>query len=148
MVALILVGCRVVTSLFTAGELALLGNVQIPDRLVVLTQVGHTSLITVHTATRFASTCWDKPDTCPLYSQAMTAPQVVIEAAAAAEPAATGRCTSVKLPGAVQAHTWVALGKMCLADKALAKKCLPLFVQVSVQPQSLIPSPLSAYLQP
>ena len=28
-----------------------------------------------------------------------------------------------------QAHAWVALGKVCLTDEALAKKCVPLFVQ-------------------
>ncbi len=30
---------------------------------------------------------------------------------------------------AVQAHAWVALGKLCLTEEATAKKCLPLFVQ-------------------
>lgn len=29
----------------------------------------------------------------------------------------------------VQAHAWVALGKLCLTDEPLAKKCVPLFVQ-------------------
>lgn len=29
-----------------------------------------------------------------------------------------------------QAHAWIALGKLCLVDEALAKKCVPLFVQV------------------
>ena len=29
----------------------------------------------------------------------------------------------------MQAHAWVALGKLCLTDEALAKKCVPLFVQ-------------------
>lgn len=29
----------------------------------------------------------------------------------------------------MQAHAWVALGKLCLTDEATAKKCLPLFVQ-------------------
>lgn len=28
-----------------------------------------------------------------------------------------------------QAHAWVALGKACLVDEALAKRCVPLFVQ-------------------
>ena len=33
-------------------------------------------------------------------------------------------------PGmAVQAHAWVALGKICLTDEATAKKCLPRFIQ-------------------
>jgi hypothetical protein len=30
----------------------------------------------------------------------------------------------------VQAHAWIALGKVCLVDESLAKKCVPLFVQV------------------
>ena len=29
----------------------------------------------------------------------------------------------------MQAHAWTALGKVCLVDEGLAKKCLPLFVQ-------------------
>lgn len=29
----------------------------------------------------------------------------------------------------IQAHAWVALGKLCLTDEALAKKCVPLLVQ-------------------
>ena len=30
---------------------------------------------------------------------------------------------------ALQAHAWVAVGKLCLTDEPLAKKCVPLFVQ-------------------
>ena len=30
---------------------------------------------------------------------------------------------------AVQAHAWAALGKLCLTDEGLAKKCVPLLVQ-------------------
>ncbi|KAL6773776.1 hypothetical protein ACKKBG_A22455 [Auxenochlorella protothecoides x Auxenochlorella symbiontica] len=33
------------------------------------------------------------------------------------------------VPPPVQAHAWTALGKMCLMDEALAKLCVPLFVQ-------------------
>ncbi len=29
----------------------------------------------------------------------------------------------------MQAHAWVALGKICLADETTAKKCVPLFIQ-------------------
>ena len=29
----------------------------------------------------------------------------------------------------VQAHAWAALGKLCLTDEGLAKKCVPLLVQ-------------------
>ncbi len=35
-----------------------------------------------------------------------------------------------EVPGALQAHAWIALGKVCMVDEGLAKKCVPLFVQV------------------
>jgi hypothetical protein len=35
------------------------------------------------------------------------------------------------VPACVQAHAWIALGKVCLVDEGLAKKVVPLFVQVS-----------------
>jgi hypothetical protein len=38
------------------------------------------------------------------------------------------------VPGALQAHAWIALGKVCRVDEALAKKCVPLFVQVGGPP--------------
>jgi len=63
-----------------------------------------------------------------LLPQALTAPHIVAEAAAAVLTDDVDR-RAVEVPAAVQAHTWTALGKMCLADKHLAKKCLPLFVQ-------------------
>jgi hypothetical protein len=39
------------------------------------------------------------------------------------------------VPSCVQAHAWIALGKVCLVDESLAKKCVPLFVQVSTLQQ-------------
>ena len=36
---------------------------------------------------------------------------------------------AVTYPVAVQAHAWAALGKLCLTDEGLAKKCVPLLVQ-------------------
>jgi condensin-2 complex subunit D3 len=35
-----------------------------------------------------------------------------------------------RYPPQVTAHAWVALGKLCLADERLAKRCMPLLVQV------------------
>mmetsp|Transcript_47534 Transcript_47534/g.121307 ORF Transcript_47534/g.121307 Transcript_47534/m.121307 type:complete len:188 (-) Transcript_47534:280-843(-) len=69
------------------------------------------------------------PDRLIVATQALTAPHIVAEAAAAVLTDDVDR-RAVEVPAAVQAHTWTALGKMCLADKHLAKKCLPLFVQV------------------
>ncbi|KAK9842050.1 hypothetical protein WJX81_006195 [Elliptochloris bilobata] len=51
--------------------------------------------------------------------QAFTAPRL-----AAADPA-----VAAAVPAPLQAHAWVALGKACLVDEALAKRCVPLFVQ-------------------
>jgi hypothetical protein len=36
----------------------------------------------------------------------------------------------VEVPPAVRAHAWITLGKLCLVDEALAKRCLPFFIQV------------------
>lgn len=35
----------------------------------------------------------------------------------------------LETPFTSQAHAWVALGKLCLVDEALAKRCVPLLVQ-------------------
>jgi hypothetical protein len=40
-------------------------------------------------------------------------------------------CVGALAAGAgLASHAWVCLGKLCLADEQLAKKCTPLFVQV------------------
>ena len=55
-----------------------------------------------------------------LMVQALTSSRL---ASAAPAPGGSGAGTSgVDVPSTVQAHAWVALGKMCLADEALAKK--------------------------
>jgi hypothetical protein len=50
---------------------------------------------------------------------------------AGAELASQGQSRGRDLPVTLQAHAWIALGKVCLVDENLAKKCVPLFVQVS-----------------
>ena len=44
--------------------------------------------------------------------------------------AAAGGTGGRLVPACVQAHAWIALGKVCLVDEGLAKKVVPLFVQV------------------
>jgi hypothetical protein len=51
-------------------------------------------------------------------------------AAAEAAEAAVGGAGGRLVPACVQAHAWIALGKVCLVDEGLAKKVVPLFVQV------------------
>ena len=57
----------------------------------------------------------------------------------------------------VQAHAWTALGKLCLADEALAKKCVHLFVQqldrasspaVRPKPSTITLNPRKQFLNP
>lgn len=51
--------------------------------------------------------------------------------AVAAGAEAVGAAGGRPVPACVQAHAWIALGKVCLVDEGLAKKVVPLFVQVS-----------------
>lgn len=51
-------------------------------------------------------------------------------AAAGSEGAGSGGSGGRLVPASVQAHGWIALGKVCLVDEGLAKKVVPLFVQV------------------
>ena len=37
--------------------------------------------------------------------------------------------SGVRIPHAVQAHSWASLGKFCFSDENLAKRCIPLFFQ-------------------
>jgi hypothetical protein len=53
--------------------------------------------------------------------------------AAGAGAAGSGGAGGRLVPACVQAHAWIALGKVCLVDEGLAKKVVPLFVQVSKQ---------------
>ncbi|KAL0028583.1 hypothetical protein WJX79_003483 [Trebouxia sp. C0005] len=60
--------------------------------------------------------------------QALTTPTLVAAAAADSQPAGSF-VQGTDVPAVIQAHAWVALGKLCLTDEPLAKKCVPLFVQ-------------------
>lgn len=62
-------------------------------------------------------------------TQAETTGGASLPGTADAGPGGSGR----EVPAAVQGHAWIALGKVCLVDDALAKKCVPLFVQVSAR---------------
>jgi hypothetical protein len=57
------------------------------------------------------------------------------EPAAASEQqaAGVGGVGGRLVPACVQAHAWISLGKVCLVDEGLAKKVVPLFVQVSCE---------------
>ncbi|EIE24970.1 hypothetical protein COCSUDRAFT_83663 [Coccomyxa subellipsoidea C-169] len=93
-------GRQTTTAIFTAGEVVLLRQAKPSGRLVVLVQA--------LTAPKLASN-----------DAAHSSVPAPIQVSQGFEAAVT----------AVQAHAWVALGKLCLTEEATAKKCLPLFVQ-------------------
>jgi condensin-2 complex subunit D3 len=121
--------------MFTVGDVALLKAAKPPSGLVVLLQA-----LTAHKFIQSSST-----SAAAGYSQAGS--QAVPDVAAGAEASqaaegdagvvdAAGGATQTQggggrlVPACVQAHAWIALGKVCLMDENLAKKCVPLFVQV------------------
>jgi condensin-2 complex subunit D3 len=120
--------------MFTVGDVALLKAAKPPSGLVVLLQAltAHKFIQSNAGYSQLAS------------SQAM--PDAAHAAAAASSQAADGDASGAAdgvavaaqgggggrlVPACVQAHAWIALGKVCLVDEGLAKKCVPLFVQVS-----------------
>lgn len=98
-------------ALFSIGEAALLRAAKPSSGLTVLVQA--------LTAQRVPGTVVDAAA-----SQAAAAAQDAASGAAAVAGAAG--C----VPTSVQAHAWICLGKLCLTDEPLAKKCVPLFVMV------------------
>ncbi|GAX77789.1 hypothetical protein CEUSTIGMA_g5232.t1 [Chlamydomonas eustigma] len=95
-------GWRASIALFTAGEVTLLKQAPVPGGLVVRVQ-------------------------------AMTAQQQskqLLEPVRHGDPfSAAAAELREGCDAALQGHAWVCLGKLCLADETLAKRCLPLFVQ-------------------
>jgi condensin-2 complex subunit D3 len=126
--------------MFTVGDVALLKAAKPPSGLVVLLQA-----LTAHKFIQSSSTSIASYSQAG--SQAMPETQAAAGAAGGAEAsqtqaaegdadAAAGGATQQGgggrlVPACVQAHAWIALGKVCLMDESLAKKCVPLFVQVS-----------------
>lgn len=132
----------VYVALFTVGEVALLRAAKPPSGLIVLLQALTAHKFIPSSATRLSQMLSQSqavsqalggsqldPHAGPDSSQAagggslggLTQPGSDVPAAAA-----SGR----PVPACVQAHAWISLGKVCMVDEALAKKCVPLFVQV------------------
>lgn len=62
-------------------------------------------------------------DSLKSYVQALLAPSIRIQQDANEHHAGTTSAASIN------AHAWIALGKLCIVDEKLAKRCQPLFVQ-------------------
>lgn len=135
--------------MFTIGQVALLRAAKPPSNLTLLLQT-----LTAH---RFLSGSAAGASQAVGGSQIMLSQQQPDSSAAAGAPASqatqqqqqpgegtqqpaaateqlaagTGGGGGRLVPACVQAHAWISLGKVCLVDEGLAKKVVPLFVQVS-----------------
>lgn len=122
-------------ALFTVGELALLRAAKPPSGLTVLLQAltAHTFITSASAAAAAASygagASQQLPDDGGT-ADAAAEPGGAADGGADGGGAGSGGGGARAVPAAVQAHAWIALGKVCLGDEALAKKCVPLFVQV------------------
>jgi condensin-2 complex subunit D3 len=109
-------------ALFTVGEVALLRAAKPPSGLIVLVQA--------LTAPRLLPSSSAAADAAPLPADAADEDADADENAdddfdALDDPATAG---GKPVPPALSAHAWAALGKACLADEPLAKRCVPRFV--------------------
>jgi hypothetical protein len=105
-------------AVFTCGEVALLRACPVPGGLSVLLQ----ALTAEHLLP--AAGAADAQQDIAMDEEGSS--QEAVAAGGAGEDSSGRRV----VPMGLQAHTWVAFGKLCLVDEGLAKKCVPLFVQV------------------
>ncbi len=121
---------RVSAALFALGEIALLG-VKIPAAIVIKVQS-----LTSPELTQSLTQPTTAPSTQPAtQAGAEDAPPEQTQAADGAEGAAGaagGDAAAARAAGDVCGVAWACLGKLCMADESLAKKAVPLFVQVCV----------------
>ncbi|KAF6260358.1 non-SMC mitotic condensation complex subunit 1-domain-containing protein [Scenedesmus sp. NREL 46B-D3] len=125
-------------AMFTVGDVALLKAAKPPSGLVVLLQA-LTAHKFIQSSSSYPQAGSQAPPDVPAGGVAAAGPEGsqaaaadgdgggAVAAGAAAQGCAAGGARLV--PACVQAHAWIALGKVCLVDESLAKKCVPLFVQ-------------------
>jgi len=117
------------SALFITGEVALLRASSPSSRLVTLVQA-LTSATLAAGLTAGSASERQTPMTTPLVGSSGGKESALVEGeiAAASAPSAS-IATAASVPATVQALAWVTLGKLCLVNESLAKKCVPLFVQ-------------------
>lgn len=103
-------GGTAAAALFLAGEAALLRCSRPSPRLTTLVQALTSPALASQQAQQGAE----------FHAKESRNGSIVLPSSARSQP----------VPSPVQAHAWVALGKLCLVEEGLAKKCVPLFVQV------------------
>lgn len=134
-------------AVFTVGQVALLRAAKPPSGLTLLLQaltahrflpsatagLSGTSSTQAPSQTQAAPADW--PATAPTQGashQQLLDAEAATQAAGVATQVVDGAEGAVHrpVPAAVQGHAWTSLGKVCLVDEGLAKRVVPLFVQV------------------
>jgi hypothetical protein len=109
---------RAAAAVFAVGELALLRVSKPPAGLTVLLQALTAPKLLPGMAAAAAADMEEAP-----------APAAEREEAPGGEEGAGG-AAPLEVPVSLQGHAWISLGKVCLVDEPLAKKLVPLFIQV------------------
>jgi hypothetical protein len=116
---------RAAAAVFAAGELALLRVARPPGGLTVLLQ----ALTAPRLLPGMAAAAAGCDDDAAMVDAGVPAPGG--EAGEEGSGAAAGAgVVGVDVPVSLQGHAWISLGKVCLVDEPLAKRLVPLFVQV------------------
>lgn len=130
-------------AVFTVGQVALLRAAKPPSSLTLLLQTltahrflpGSTSAAAAGASQALLSSQQQAPEDGAAAAASQVTQQQPEEGGeqqpAVAGSGGAGSGSGGRLvPASVQAHGWIALGKVCLVDEGLAKKVVPLFVQV------------------
>jgi condensin-2 complex subunit D3 len=118
------------SALFITGEVALLRASTPSSRLVTLVQALTSATLAAGLS---AASAIERQTPMPTPRDARSEEDegAIVEGkiAATSAPPAASIATAASVPATVQALAWVTLGKLCLVNESLAKKCVPLFVQ-------------------
>lgn len=126
-------------AVFTVGQVALLRAAKPPSSLTLLLQTltAHRFLPGPAAGPSQVSSSQAAPSQQPVEGvssaaglQQQDSQQPAADALAAGAAVSNGAGGGRPVPACVQAHAWISLGKVCLVDEGLAKKVVPLFVQV------------------
>jgi hypothetical protein len=115
------------SALFITGEVALLRASTPSSRLVTLVQALTSASLAAGLNAVGGISERQTPMPTPLVAQ--RAEEEEEAATMADEKTVTATTATASVPATVQALAWVTLGKLCLVNESLAKKCVPLFVQ-------------------
>ncbi len=124
---------RAAAAIFAVGELALLRVARPPAGVTVLLQaLTAPKLLPGMAATLDGDDNNDDDDSAQPAADKAAADKDAADGEGAEDDDEEGAKeeNAREVPVALQGHAWISLGKVCLVDEALAKKLVPLFIQV------------------